>query len=68
MEVNGHTYLRLDGFDSESLEFVAYNKATAQYQADWYGEEPISETDANAILAKYPRIDQEMQPIAGLIG
>lgn len=68
VEVNGHTYLRLDGFDSESLEFVAYNKATAQYQADWYGEEGISETDANAILAKYPRIDQGMQPIEELIG
>lgn len=68
VEVNGHTYLRLDGFDSESLEFVAYNKATAQYQADWYGEKAMSEADANAILAKYPRIDQGMRPIEELIG
>lgn len=68
VEVNGHTYLRLDGFDSESLEFVAYNKAIAQWQGDWYGDELMAETDANAILTKYPRIDQEMQPIEELIG
>lgn len=68
VELNGHTYLRLDGFDSESLEFVAYNKATAQWQGDWQGEIPIAEADANAILCKYPRLDQGMLPIEKLIG
>lgn len=68
VEVTGHTYLRLNGFTEEPLEFVAYNKATAGWQGDWQGEIPLTEADANAILSKYPRLDQGMQPIAELIG
>lgn len=43
--------------------FAAYNKATANWQGDWYGDIPMTEDEANAILTKYPRIDQGMRPI-----
>ena len=67
VEKNGHEFLRCDGFDEEVLDFVVYNKSTASWQTDWWDEEPISEEEANAVLAKYPRIDQEMRPISELL-
>lgn len=67
VEKNGHQFLRYDGFEEKPLEFVAYNKSTAGWQTDWWDEEPISEEEANAILAKYPRIDQGMRPISELL-
>ena len=48
--------------------FLAYNKATASWQGDWYNEVPMTEAEANAILTKYPRIDQGMRPISELLG
>lgn len=68
VEKNGHRFMRCIGFDEEPYELVVYNKASAGWQTDWWDEEPISEEDANAILAKYPRIDQGMRPIAELLG
>lgn len=67
VEINGHQFMQYVGLDKESLEFVAYNKATASWQGDWYGEVPMTEEEANAILAKYPRIDQGMLPIADFL-
>ena len=58
VEVTGHQFQRCIGFEKELLEFVAYNKATASWQGDWRNEVPMTEAEANAILAKYPRIDQ----------
>lgn len=63
VEVDGHQFLRYVGFEKELLDFAAFNKATAGWQGDWWNEEPISEAEADSILAKYPRIDQGMQPI-----
>ena len=63
IETVGHEFLRLNGFNQETLAFAAYNKATASWQGDWYGDIPMTEAEANAILAKYPRIDQGMIPI-----
>lgn len=67
VEINGHQFQRLDGLEREELEFVAYNKATTSWQGDWYNEKPLHEEEANAILAKYPRIDQGMRPISEIL-
>lgn len=66
VEIEGTTFLRFNGFDLEMLDFAAYNKATASWQSDYYGT-PMSEADAKAILAKYSRVDQGMQPISQLL-
>ena len=67
VEIDGHEFMRYTGLEKEVLEFVAYNKATASWQTDWWDEKPISEDEANDILAKYPRIDQGMRPISELL-
>lgn len=67
VEIDGHEFIRYTGLDKEVLDFAAYNKATASWQGDWYGDFPMTEEEANAILAKYPRIDQGMLPIANLL-
>lgn len=67
VEVSGHSFLRMDGFEQKNLGFAAYNKATASWWGDWHNEIPMTEDEANAILAKYPRIDQDMIPIADLL-
>ena len=67
VEIDGHEFMRYTGLEKEVLDFVAYNKATASWQTDWWDEEPISEEEANTILAKYPRIDQGMRPISELL-
>ena len=68
VEINGHKFLRCTELEKEELDFVAYNKATANWQGDWYGDIAITEAEANTILAKYLRIDQGMRPIAELLG
>lgn len=68
VEKQGHVFLRYDGLRREDLDQVIYNKSTAGWQTDWWDEEPISEAEAQAILAKYPRIDQGMRPISELLG
>ena len=67
VEVNGHRFIRMDGFEEKNLGFTAYNKATASWWGDWHNEIPMTEDEANAILAKYPRIDQGMIPIEELL-
>ena len=66
VEIEGTIFLRFNGFDLETLDFVAYNKATASWQSDYIGT-PMSEADAKAILARYSRVDQGMQPISQLL-
>lgn len=68
VEVNGHQFMRCVDLNEVLLDFVAYNKATASWQGDWWNEKPLTEDEANAILAKYPRIDQGMRPISELLG
>lgn len=67
IEKNGSHFMRCIEMGEERYELVVYNKATASWFADWWGDEPISEDEANAILAKYPRIDQGMRPISELL-
>lgn len=66
VEIEGTSFSRCNGFALETLDFAAYNKATASWQSDYYGT-PMSEADAKAILAKYSRVDQGMQPISQLL-
>lgn len=66
VEIEGTSFFRCNGFEQETLDFVAYNKATASWQSDYIGT-PMSEADAKAILAKYSRVDQGMQPISQLL-
>lgn len=66
VEIEGTRFLRCNGFEQETLDFVAYNKATASWQSDYFGT-PMSEADAKAILARYSRVDQGMQPISQLL-
>ena len=67
VEVDGHRFICVDGFEEKKLGFAAYNKATASWWGDWHNEIPMTEDEANAILAKYPRIDQGMIPIEDLL-
>lgn len=67
VEVDCSRYIRLNSFEIEELDFVAYNKATSCWQGDYWNEIPMTEDEANAILAKYPRIDQGMRPISELL-
>ena len=67
VEINGHWFMRINELEVDRFAFVAYNKATASWQGDWYNEIPMTEEEANAILAKYPRIDQGMRPIEELL-
>ena len=66
VEIIGHQYQLCNGFKTELLEFVAYNKATGSWCSDWY-DTPMDSAGAEAILAKYPRIDQGMRPISELL-
>ena len=66
VEIEGTSFSRCNGFNREELDFAAYNKATASWQSDYFGT-PMSEADAKAILAKYSRVDQGMQPISQLL-
>jgi len=66
--VNGHQFMRLADLNEVLLDFVAYNKATASWQGDWWNEKPLTEAEANAVLERYPRIDQGMRPISELLG
>lgn len=68
VEIDGHQFVRLNGLDEEILDFAAYNKSTGSWQVDWWTENSMTEEEANAILAKYPRIDQGMRPIEELLG
>lgn len=68
VEIVGHQFFRLNGMEPELLEFAAYNKSTASWQGDWYGDVPLTEEEVNAITAKYPHVDQGMRPISELIG
>ena len=66
VEIEGTSFSRCNGFNREELDFAAYNKATASWQSDYIGT-PMPEADAEAILAKYSRVDQGMQPISQLL-
>ena len=67
VEKNGHQFMKCVGLEEELYELVVYNKSTDTWQTDWWDDEPISQEQANAILAKYPRIDQGMLPIEELL-
>lgn len=66
-ESNGHQFKRWVGLEEELYDLVVYNKAEAGWMADWWNEKPITDEEAEAILAKYPRIDQGMRPISELL-
>lgn len=68
VEINGHQFVRCHDLDEEILDFAAYNKSTGNWQVDWWTENSMTDEEANAILAKYPRIDQGMRPIEELLG
>ena len=67
VEIDGHEFFRYNGLEKETLDLVTYNKATASWSTDWWDEKSISEAEANAIIAQYPRIDQGMRPISELL-
>ena len=67
VERDGKEFVRYDGFDEATLDFVMYDKSVASWFTDWWAEEPISGEEANAIIAKYPRIDQGMRPIEEML-
>lgn len=58
-----HTFVRLEGEEKMILEPLIYYQGTDTWYLD---ETQITEEEANAILAKYPRIDQGMRPISEL--
>lgn len=67
-EMEEHAFYRVNQkYELEVLAYAAYNKATASWQSDRDGT-PMDAAEAEAILARYPRIDQGMRPISELIG
>ncbi len=66
-EIVEHIFYTFDGYDRVELDYLAYNKATASWQSDRDGT-PLSDAETQDILAKYPRIDQDMRPIRELLG
>lgn len=66
IEVECQEFFRCNEFEREILDLVAYNKATASWQSDYYGT-PMDEAEVNRILEKYPRIDQGMCLISELL-
>lgn len=68
IEIEEHVFYRFhENFQLEVLDYAAYNKATAAWQSDRDGT-PMDTAEAEAILAKYPRIGQEMRPVSELLG
>ena len=67
IEIQEHEFIRLNGFEEEQMDFVAYNKSTASWECDRDGT-PMDAAEAEAILSRYPRIDQGMRPIEELLG
>lgn len=63
VEVETQEFLRYSEFSKETLAYIAYNKATASWQSDYYGT-PMDASEVNEILEKYPRIDQGMRLIS----
>ena len=66
VELEVHKYVCYSGYDCKTHGFAGYNKATAKWQSDRDGT-VISEAEAQAIIARYPRIDQGMRPIIELL-
>lgn len=58
-----HTFVKMEGEEKVILEPLIYYRGTDTWYLD---ETQITEEEANAILAKYPRIDQGMRPISEL--
>lgn len=68
IEMEQHIFYQVNrDFTLELVGYATYNKATASWQSDRDGT-PMSTAEAEAILAKYPRIDQGMHPISELLG
>ncbi len=68
VEMEQYVFYRANSnFELEIVGYATYNKATASWQSDLDGT-PMDTEEAEAILAKYPRIDQDMHPISELIG
>lgn len=66
-EREGHQFQRIIGLEEELYELVVYSGTNGKWMADWWNEQPITDEEAEAILAKYPRIDQGMRPISELL-
>ncbi len=67
-ETEEHIFYQIgENMERETLAYAGYNKATASWQSDRDGT-PMGTEEAEAILAKYPRVDQGMHPISELIG
>jgi hypothetical protein len=62
IEMDGHQYMRITESGRDILELVVYNKASASWQSDWYASE-MTQSQAQTILDRYPRLDQDMMPI-----
>lgn len=58
-----HTFIKMENEEKVILEPLIYYQGTDTWYLD---ETQITEEEANAILAKYPRIDQGMRPISEL--
>lgn len=64
-EYNEYCYFRLDGTDHTYLDYVRHNLSTDTWYIDRDGPE-ITESEAQAILAKYPWVKLNMKPVSEL--
>lgn len=68
VKVDIHQFYRItEDLQMEQISYVAHNLSSDTWMSDEEGTQ-ISPAEAEAILAKYPRIDQGMHPISELLG
>lgn len=67
-KVDIHQFYRItEDLQVEKIAYAAHNRSTDAWMSDEEGT-LISPAEAEANLAKYPRIDQGMRPISELLG
>lgn len=68
-ESSGHEYMKLLA-GMEALDYVVYNEKDGNWYANVAGEDGsathaiVTEEEAKAIIAKYPRIDLDFRPVS----
>ncbi len=62
-ELEEHEFFTFAGWETVSLEYLVYNRAAGTWQTDLDGT-AISEAEAQAIFAKYPRVEVNFLPVS----
>ncbi len=67
VEKEEHAYYRYGAQGLTPIAYAAYNKATSRWECDKDGT-PMAESEALALIARYPRTSAGLRPMEELIG